>query len=126
MTLLDSMPHTANVFNHTYSTAGSVLGGRRRIEVNNVTGIAVWMQNASQGEIQEHAKRDMVITHKMYYTPGDVDFKVGDTVLITDGPSEVGLRFEHKSNADRSAGLGCLRIAMVEEINNLQSGIDEL
>ncbi len=126
MTLLDNMPHTANVFNHTYSTAGSPLGGRRRIEVANVTGIAVWMQNASQAEIQRHAKRDMVITHKMFYTPGDVDFDVGDTILITAGPSEVGLRFKHKTDADRSAGLGCLRAAMVEEINNQQSGIDEL
>ena len=123
MTLLDNMPHTATVFSHTYTR--STTGGTRRAEVENVVGIAVWVQNASQAQIIEFAKRDQIVTHKIYYTPGDVTLKVGDTFLVTLGPSYVQTRFKHVADADRSAGLGCVRMAMVEQFKNIQSNNDE-
>ena len=123
MSLLDNMPHTATVFSHTYSRSGT--GGTRRVEVDNAVGIKVWVQNASQAQINEFAKRDQIVTHRIYYTPGDVEIKVGDTFLVTLGPSYVNVRFKHIADADRSAGLDCVRMAFVEQFKNVQSKIDE-
>lgn len=116
MSLIDNLPHTGTHTRPQYEQ--DELGGMLEGQTTVSTGVECWVQNASQREFEAFQKRDQLISHKVFFG-SKVDFRPGDELVITAGPSFVGLTLEHVSGpTDRSAGLGKLFAAFFNEDTN--------
>lgn len=118
MTLLDNMPHECRIDRLRYVT-DSVAGSMEvPVAVPGGTGLACWVQNASQSEINEFQKRDQLVTHGVFF-PVLPPLRVGDEITITVAQAGVlGQVLKFQAFADRSAGLGLLFKAMCQIENN--------
>jgi hypothetical protein len=116
MSLLDNLPHVCTLTRPDYDQ--DELGGQIENQTAVTTGIACWVQNASMREIEAYRKVDTEITHKVFFQT-DPGFRPGDDLIVTSGPSFVGVEMEFQAGpTDRSAGLGVLFAAMFAEENN--------
>lgn len=116
MSLIDELPHTGTHTRPQYTQ--DELGGTLQNQTTVSTGIECWVQNASQREVAEYQKKDQEISHKVFFDTKH-DLRPGDELVITAGPSFVGLTLEHVAGpTDRSAGLGELFAAFFVEDNN--------
>lgn len=116
MCLIDNLPHTCTHTRPQYTQDD--LGATLQNQTTVTSGIECWVQNASQREVEEYQKRDQEISHKVFFRTKP-DIRPGDEIVISAGPSFVGLTLEHVSGpTDRSAGLGELFAAMFMEDNN--------
>lgn len=121
MTLLENLPHTVSHSRKKYSR-DEYLGNITETE-SLATGVSAWVQNASYRDIQEFAKMDQVVTHRVMYA-SDPDIRPGDVITVTAGPSFVDKELNFRSMTDRSAGLGVMFTVMAEEENNLREAFD--
>lgn len=111
--LLDNYPHTIT-HNRPAHTQGTY-GGDRTTDTAQATDVECWIQNATEAEITEFAKRDIRVTHKMYMAPDDASgILPGDQFVVTAGPSFVGQTLNYRSHSDKTAGLGLAARVMCE------------
>lgn len=116
MSLIDNMPHTATQYRPSYDQ--DELGGQIPNQQAQATGIECWVQNASMQEIERYQKQDTEISHRVFF-PTKPDMRPGDEIVVTAGPSFVGLTLEFQAGpTDRSAGMGVLFAAVFQEANN--------
>jgi hypothetical protein len=107
MSILDNLPHTATA-SLRVRTKGT-LGGSRDSDSAVFADRPCWRQAASDAEINEFARRDIVVTDKIYFvTNPDVDAR---HILVIGGD-----RLEVRSRAmpDASVGLGIVWRVMAE------------
>ena len=115
MSLLENFPHRVTHQTPTYTQ--SAVGGDREVMTSITTNIEAWVQAASHTEVEEYARRDQTITHKVLLLPDDTGaMTVGDRLVVASGPSFVGDSLEIRSIGEQSAGLDWVHTAMVELI----------
>lgn len=118
MSLIDQLPHRAAIRRTDYQQ--DEVGGTRRTSTVITTGVECWVQNAGMREVEQYAKMDTAITHKVFFAT-EVDLRPGDDLVVTGGPSFLGVVLDLRAGpTERSAGLGRLWAAMFEQENNLQ------
>jgi len=115
MSLIDNLPHT--VTHRRPSYARDEYGGNLETTTNVATGVSAWVQMASANQISEFAKRDQLISHTVYFE-SDPGLRPGDSIIVSAGPSFVGVEMEYVAGTDYSAGLGVLYGAAFQEENN--------
>lgn len=122
MSLLDNLTSECSVNRPRYEH--DQFGGESPSYDTLTTELACWPQPASQSQIVEFAKRDISITHKIYFASqpsftynsvAGYTLEVGDILVMTSGEFS-GSEFEIKSQDDASAGLGHLFKVMAEKI----------
>jgi len=107
MSLLDNLPHTCIAKRRTRSV--DAIGGSKDTYTTTFTGRSCWIQAASNNDIVEFQKRDMVITNKVYFiTDPEVDER---DILIIGGDTYEVRCF---SNPDATVGMGLFFKIMVE------------
>lgn len=106
--LFDELPHTCKIIGREYSQ-GELIGTKRRPVVKH-TGIACWVQPASQEHISEFARREQRITHSVFFSEGNPGLATGDLIEITastqEGDGYIGQTFKFNAGDDCTAGLG--------------------
>lgn len=112
MSLLDTMPHVVTHKRRRY--VNDAVGASVEIDQTLTTGNPVWIQNAGQKETVDYGKKDQTITHRVYFED-NLTLQVGDSLVVTSGPSFVGVILRIGTFTDRSAGLGELLTAMCFE-----------
>jgi hypothetical protein len=116
MTLLDNLPHTVSHYRKMYEQDEYL--GNTTGTTALATDVKAWVQNANMRDVAEYQKEDETITHKVLYA-SNPSLRPGDTIVVTAGPSFVGVTMNYKTSTDRSAGLGWLFTAMCEQENNV-------
>ena len=113
MSLLDHFPHTCTTKRRT-RTKGS-LGGSSDTFTTVSSNLACWQQAASDGEMEEFAKRGIVVTNKVYFTadPG-VDTRYVLEVTNPQTGTTDTLEVQSRAKPDASAGLGVVYRVMAE------------
>ena len=108
MSLLDTLPHLATAKRRT-RTRGALVGSRDSYDTVLFTDRACWRQPVSDSETLEFQKRDVKVTHKIYF---NTDPGLSDTDILVIGSESHKVRSE--SHPDASVGLGVLWRVMVE------------
>lgn len=80
----NNLPHTMNV--SQMRTTQDALGGDVPAPVSVATGVACFVQTASQREIDKYSKRGYSVTHRIFYRPGDVAL-AEDSIIHTLAPT---------------------------------------
>jgi hypothetical protein len=112
MSLPEELPHRVSI-KQTVSS-NDEWGGNVDQDVVVETGRAAWVQPASDREIATFQRREMSITHKVYFR-GDPGVQPGYVIVPTTGPF-AGATLEVMSSAEATAGTGLLYRVMVQEI----------
>ena len=107
MSISDNMPHTCIAKRRTRSN--DELGGTKDTYTTIFSGRSCWIQAASDTDIVEFQKRDMVITNKVYFVT-DPGIDERDILVIN------GENYEVRSfaNLDATVGMGLFFKVMVE------------
>lgn len=122
MSILENLPHRCTIQRRKRGPGQtSALGGNLDVAVVEQTGVECWVQQASDGEVRDYAKRDMSISQKIYFT-SDPGVTTRHQILITSldrgvttisNPSALDVMSRPKPDA--SAGLGVVFRVMVSE-----------
>ena len=107
MSLLDNMPHTCEAKIRT-RTRGTLGGGKDSFS-QVFTGRACWEQQAGAREISEFAKRDIEVTHKVYFAADPGLLVPEEHILIvtnTVSGQTTTLEVSTEPSPDASAGMG--------------------
>ena len=114
VSLLTAKPHTISLERPTFTRSG--MGEAKSTAATAHVGIGCWIQAAPAKEINLWKERAISVSHKIFLDPADfAKFVAGDTVVVTAGPTYVGLRLIYRAGGERSAGLGLLSTAMTDE-----------
>lgn len=110
MSLLDNLPHTGNIRRRVI-VQDDYLGETETFPATS-TNASVWVQPASQQEIDEFQRRDMRVTHKTYFSVdpttyfGSAEENAGEYAIVpSDGPMS-GQLLKVISHANATAGIG--------------------
>ena len=118
MTLIDNLIHTATIQRRAVAATASI--GASYTWTSTSTGVSVWVQVAGQREVNDYARLDMVVTHKVYFNTDPTAYFGNDPalsgkyrLLMVGGPFD-GQTFEVRSQAEATAGFGLLWKVMLE------------
>lgn len=115
MSLLSRLPHSGQC-QRQRRTADGVGGDRLAFEAFG-SAVSCWVQPASQREIVEFQKRDMAVSHKVYFT-ADPQLQPGDQLVMADVTANQfyrGKTFDFMSIDEASAGTGILIKAFFDQ-----------
>lgn len=105
MSLLDNLPHTCDILRPTI--AQDALGGDYEAsESAYLSDEPCWVQPASASKIIEFAKRDQVVTHRVFFNRNP-SIRLTDKIRVTSGEYS-GKTLTVATDADASAGMGIL------------------
>jgi hypothetical protein len=110
MTLLDNLPHTAAI--RKRSIVQDDYLGETETYVNSTTGLSVWVQPASQKEIDEFQRKDISVTHKVYFNTDptayfdDEEANAGEYEILPSTGPMANQSLEVRSHAEATAGVG--------------------
>lgn len=107
MTILAKMPHTCRKLIRTRTS--DPLGGARDDYAQDGLVLRCWRQAASDGEVQQFAKRGINVTNKVYFT--------ANPELTAQHVLEIGGQYyevKSVSDPDAAAGLGVVWRVMVQ------------
>lgn len=117
MSLFDNLPHTAAIQERTITQ--DVLLGETETWADSTTGLSVWVQVASQQEIDEFQRRDIRVTHRVYFNADPTTYfsqeaDAGQYSILCSTGSFANQRLTVRSHAEATAGVGWGWKVMVE------------
>ena len=117
--LLDELPHRVTWSRRIYTDDGDA-------DVPSLiaegSAVEAWVQNASRAEVRDFQVRDQSVSHVVYFREAQT-MRPGDEIVVSSGPSFIGLVLTFIAASDRSAGLGVLWGAMFDEKNTYAAGV---
>jgi len=111
MTLLESLPHTADVYRRSWRNdqyGAAFPAGETKIKSD----LACWVQSASSAAITEARQRDQRVTHQILCN-ADPALRLEDIVIPSAGVF-ANERFTIHSFGERTSGLGWMWVLYVE------------
>lgn len=107
MSILDAMPHEATI--RIRGRTKDTMGGAKDSFSTESTGNKCWQQKATEKEIIEFQRRDIIVTDKVYF-PSDPGIDERYSLIINNDVLSVRSR----AHPDASAGKGVVWRVMVE------------